>query len=55
MRDVTVHDIQKAIADIQAFSESVEICPEWARILVKEIAHLLECILSAREFPLSGQ
>jgi len=50
MRDVTVRDIQNAIADIKLFSLS-ELCPEWAISVVNELGYLLESILSAREFP----
>lgn len=48
MRDPTVRDVQAAIMEIHAFSES-EHCPEWARCLVKHIAMVLENILASRE------
>jgi len=50
MRDVTVRDMQNAVADIKLFSQS-ELCPGWAISVVSEIGYLLESILSAREFP----
>ena len=49
-KDVTIRDVQKAIATIDAFAEQEDLCPEWAACLVKELASLLEQLLSARGY-----
>ena len=44
MRNITIKEMQKVIANINIYAES-EICPDFARALVKAIADILEQIL----------
>ena len=46
-RDVTVLEVQRAIADLTAWAHST--CPEWASEIVLALAHTVETILAARD------
>jgi len=46
-RDVTVLEVQRAIADLTAWAHST--CPEWASEMILALAHTVETVLANRE------